>query len=532
MYTIVVADDEEELRRAIIERVDWESIGFTVAGEASNGADALEIVERIKPDLLLTDIRMPFVSGIELARQVREICPSTHIAYLSGYDDFSYAQQAIQYNIISYMLKPISVEDLTKELSVIKQKMDKWFREFAAASETKKANAEEFAMPLLLDDYPSKDDAQRENKLLQQAHAAGLIENTEDPHSYAVMTISVFNDRKESCTLPEHVHSVDSILKKYMKHVSFYTGGKIVSLLLSTEKQMNKYLHILVREIAQNVERIMHLSCLLGISRTTDRLSGLNEAYREAVSAMSYSHKTKSSVHYIADEERMSNFDTEEMLNTVGDIETLIRSGNREEIDNYLNRFFLELEDEGGRHRKMNFLLIQMFAAVFKILYAVTDGEEGKEQFIPFVEHMSLLEGTVADTEARLKSICFEARDIIANQRKKSSVVFCEKAVEMIEKEYADPFLSLVSVSESINISPNYLSALIKKQTGKTFMALLTQKRCETAKELLTCSTMKIREIAEKCGYNDQHYFSYCFKKYSGVSPNALRRGDGADKGE
>lgn len=95
MYTIVVADDEEELRRAIIRKIDWESTGFRVVGEAENGIEALELVERMEPDLLLTDIRMPFVSGIELARQVREVRPTTQIAFLSGFDEFSYAQQAI-----------------------------------------------------------------------------------------------------------------------------------------------------------------------------------------------------------------------------------------------------------------------------------------------------------------------------------------------------------------------------------------------------------------------------------------------------
>lgn len=94
MYTIVVADDEEELRRAIIRKIDWESTGFRVVGEAENGIEALELVERMEPDLLLTDIRMPFVSGIELARQVREVRPTTQIAFLSGFDEFSYAQQA------------------------------------------------------------------------------------------------------------------------------------------------------------------------------------------------------------------------------------------------------------------------------------------------------------------------------------------------------------------------------------------------------------------------------------------------------
>ena len=90
MYTVVVADDEEELRKGIINRINWEEIGFEVVGEAENGIEALEQVEQKQPDLLLTDIRMPFVSGIELARQVREIRPATQIAFLSGFDEFSY----------------------------------------------------------------------------------------------------------------------------------------------------------------------------------------------------------------------------------------------------------------------------------------------------------------------------------------------------------------------------------------------------------------------------------------------------------
>ena len=127
MYTVVVADDEEELRKALIRKVDWESIGFSVVGEAENGAEALELVAKYEPALLLTDIRMPFVSGIELARQVREVRPATQIAFLSGYDDFTYAQQAIQYNIISYMLKPISAAELTEELEKIRKKIDEKF---------------------------------------------------------------------------------------------------------------------------------------------------------------------------------------------------------------------------------------------------------------------------------------------------------------------------------------------------------------------------------------------------------------------
>ena len=106
MYTLIIADDEYELRRALIHTVDWESIGFQVVGEAENGVEAIELVEKLEPDLLLTDIKMPFLTGIELARQVRMVRPAMNIAFLSGYDDFAYAQQALRVGAAEYLLKP------------------------------------------------------------------------------------------------------------------------------------------------------------------------------------------------------------------------------------------------------------------------------------------------------------------------------------------------------------------------------------------------------------------------------------------
>ena len=100
LYTVIVADDEDELREAVCTMIPWEALGFHLVGSASNGLDALELVEQLEPDLLLTDIRMPFITGIERARQVREIRPAMHIAFLSGYDDFEYAKQAIQLSLI------------------------------------------------------------------------------------------------------------------------------------------------------------------------------------------------------------------------------------------------------------------------------------------------------------------------------------------------------------------------------------------------------------------------------------------------
>lgn len=176
MYTIIVVDDEEELRHAIIKRVEWEKIGFEVVGGAGNGIDALELVEQLEPDLLLTDIRMPFMSGIELARQVREVRPATQIAFLSGYDDFAYAQQAIQYNIISYLLKPISMADLTAELLEIRKKLDHLFEELQA-KQKEQTNLNDFVTTLLLDHYQPGSSEEREKRLWRRAESCGLVKS-------------------------------------------------------------------------------------------------------------------------------------------------------------------------------------------------------------------------------------------------------------------------------------------------------------------------------------------------------------------
>ncbi len=419
MYTVVVADDEEELRSALVRRVDWESIGFQVVGEAENGVEALELVERYEPDLLLTDIRMPFLSGIELARSVREVRPSTQIAFLSGFDDFSYAQQAIQYNIVSYMLKPISATELTEELIKIRQKIDEKFKRFAAADVVAdRGEMISFLMPLLLDeDSETKED--KEEALLQEAVACGLLKSQRSNFAYAIMVSSILGKKEgNNQTSRATVQAVNLILEKYVNHTSFYINGRVVSFLQAAPSRLDKYLHIIVEELVQNVERIMDCEAQIGVSRITERLSSAHEAYSEAMKTIRYSMKNGIRANFYADMERT----------------------------------------------------------------------------------------------------------LVLEEKKKTNASLSDKAKEIIERNYMNQDLSLGFVSNEIAVSPNYLSAIIKKETGSTFIDLLSQKRIEVAKELLLDNDMKIREIAEKCGYSDQHYFSYCFKKYTGISPNACRR--------
>lgn len=525
MYTIIVADDEEELRKALIRRINWEEAGFRLIGEAENGVEALELVEKLEPDLLLTDVRMPFMSGIELARAVREIRPTMQIAFLSGFDDFSYAQQAIQYNIVSYMLKPISSGELMEELKKIKLKIDQKFKEFTKMSiESEKQSVVSFLMPLLLDSFQENVTEERNEELLDEACARGLIEDKKAYLCYSVIVTSFYDKAGKNVTTESSMNAVDSILKKYLKYASFYSDGRIVSLLVATKAGLNKYLHIIVEDIIQSVKRIMDLAAAIGVSRIVPKLINGHEAYIEAMNAMDYSRMSTTGVHFIADIERVGNFDQEMVQVTINELESLMRGGTRQELEKYLRELFLRIQNNQLAPSTIQPLIIQLVAAIFRIVYAVTDGEA-----VHNLQLLSPLQGQIVydkanNTLEKYIEFCLTAKEIVAEQRKKSSSQICDRAIEMIETNYMDSELSLVSISEEISVSPNYLSALIKKSTGNTFIELLTNKRIGIAKELIWGTNMKIKEIAEICGYNDQHYFSYCFKKFVGQSPNSCRR--------
>lgn len=411
LYTVVVADDEDELREAVCTMIPWEEHGFCLVGSAGNGLDALQLVEKHEPDLLLTDIRMPFISGIELARQVREIRPATNIAFLSGYDDFAYAKQAIQYNIISYMLKPLTLDGLGAELRVIRKKVDAQFALFrqTAAQPGGPDLRTSMLMPLVLDDYA---EAEEEAQTERYARQCGLLRDESDRPSYTVMVSTLLDEEGTNCTAPSFAAPVDKLAAKYLRSVSFFTAGKVVSVLLGNPSDFMEYLHILADEIPQMADRVLGRRCRIGVSRTVNSLTALHSCYREAMEALRQGDRSEGGAQFISDLEPAAN---------------------------------------GG----------------------------------------SLL---------------------------------CRRALETLDQHYMDAGLSLVSLSGMLDVSPNHLSACIKKYTGETFINILIRKRMEAARELLSGSRLRIQEVAQRCGYTDQHYFSYCFKKYCGESPNALRR--------
>lgn len=509
-YTILVADDEEELCQAVCRLIPWEELGFRLLGSAGNGLDALQLVEQLQPDLLLTDIQMPFISGISLARQVRQLQPLIQVAFLSGYDDFEYAQAAIDSEVIAYLLKPISMEDLAAALRDIHAKMEAKFHYLYAAG------AGEGALPLavaslLLDSFA---ELPEEAEIHAGLSELGLVVTA--PYRLVVLA-----SRIEGRTGQAAAQTVDKVLRRTYSCCSLSSGGRVLTLAASEDRFLR--LGPALDELLQVLRRLLDPACTIGVSRQFDRFDQCHSACREAIDAQRFSAgdgirhfgsaPTTERARYKAPEEASA------------ELERLMHSPSRYALERYLSSVL-----DGAGCGDM--AILQLIVMTRGILRGSLDASEVDMLF----ERCGLLEPLSGGLDAdalrhRTWDLCVSGYELLARKKQGGVGQLCAQAIRMIEQNYMDESLSLQSVSEQLHVSPNYLSANMKKYAGDTFINLLIKKRMEAALSLIRAENMKIADVARLCGYSDQHYFSFCFKKYYGSSPGKMRRGGKEEAG-
>lgn len=518
MYSVLVVDDEIRQREAVIRNVDWQRAGFEVVGDAENGIEALDQLEKLEPDLVLTDIKMPLMTGLELARKAREIRPATKFVILSGYDDFEYAQEAFKYNVIRYLLKPVSASELTDEFEKIGAEMNREFDLLKSGGSSEdislRLEKAEFLLPLLLG---TGEDVHASGDLTENAKRLGIIKN--DGDCYRVVASKFKTSAGETCTAQHHIDFVNSIINKYALCESFFVNGRIITLVTSDPEEMSTKLRLPVIELVQSAKKLLNQNCTIGISETVSNPSLLALACSQAITARRYTSDGTGSIRYINDQECKSTYEFESAEKSVNKLEQLLKIGSKEEITSFLDEILSGKTREG-----IDYIIIQILATAHRCVSVLPDGNAAAELFTANNSFTSRLSFDFNEQyKNELVSLCLDARDIIYRSQRHESEVLCDHALQIINEEYMNEELSLTDASDRLGVSPNYLSALIKKKKSKNFVTLVTERRMKAASDLLLCTSMKIFEITQKCGYSDQHYFSYCFKKYYGVSPNKYR---------
>lgn len=533
MYKLVFIEDEVLLRKSIIEKIEWEKCGFIVAGEAENGRDALDIIDYVCPDVIITDIDMPFLNGMELSKIVTEKYPMMKIVLLSGYDEFRYAQKAIELNVLEYVLKPVSSEELTKILLRIKEKID----DEIAKNKNIEALKEHYleSLPVLRLNFLSSLITEKQSKedILRKAVYYNLDFNGE---YFAAAVISIdksrsnenkFNEEERTLLGYGVLNTIEEIAYKTSLGIAFSHHDYIVIIMKGDEEDKEYTVNNMFKgleEIRQYVEKYMSATITIGVGNLCTSPSRIKQSFHEALSALEYRFVMgNNKILFIQDLEPVikkkivfSETKEKQLLSS-------IKFGTQEEVFSVMETLFKDFAEEQTSIGDYQIYLVEMIATIIKVskdLNLDINTIFGNK-FNLFVEMFKF--DTIGEVKGWFKDICSKLMKLIEYRRRNSGKILIEKAMDYIKENYRQSDLSLNTMSNYLHISPNYFGSTFKNETGETFVNYLLRIRMEAARNLLCSTNDKNQQISEKVGIPDQYYFSHCFKKIFNISPNEFR---------
>ena len=533
---VFLVEDEMVIRRGIKNSIDWEKEGYIFCGEASDGELAYPMIIKEKPDILITDIRMPFMDGLELCKLVKKELPNIKILILSGYDEFDYAKEAIRLGVTEYLLKPISSGKLLEALngvseSIRREKEDKDLvrKYMEEMRENTEHDKQKFFEQMIAGN-------------LSMADALETGEKYEMNLSARMYNLLLFRftlgeeNRKSGELLGEAEYAIEKLTERLEYVFEFQRGveGWAFLLMADNEEQMSER----VKELSKDLEEIMKnystIAYFGGIGQPVARLRELEESFREAERALAARFTMELNQIISVEDIRMAqNVDTLDdiEITSFGEIEKtrtmlekFLNNGAEDEIDEFVDVYINELSEENLKSVLMRQYIIMDAYIVMMSFCEKFEGIEGEmqaqsEELKNSMKTIQTLEEIKNYIRMLLKKI-IGVRDTISGRRYSDII---EIAKDQIRKTYMSDEISLNTIAAEVGMSPSYFSSIFSKEMGKTFVEYLTEIRMDRAKELLMCSSMKTSEIGYEVGYKDPHYFSYIFKKTQNCTPKEFR---------
>jgi len=536
MKTIFFVDDEELVLEWLHNTINWEELGIHVAGQSSNSTEALERIKECKPNILITDIYMPGINGIQMIKQLKEILPSMKVIVLSGYADFQYAQQALQYGAEDYLLKPIDNDKVIDVINRVARLLDKEMEERKERELLRKQVHEslpalkekflcEFLSGIYNPDYVTEEMLKSFN-LDGKVSFAVILVNVDKPYEYTKEN----NGMNKLISFYEIKNICMEVLNEYMLDTGLTVlhQGEIVCILKyypgmpqPLEKSPDPLR--IAMEIQERVENKLKLKTTIAISNRYEGVSAICRCYEEACNAIKHKLlRGPGSIIHIQDimpvkhvlpypidyERRLLNaISSRDQATAITKLEELFSYLRKENINSiaFLQRLCLEITAIAGR-----------------MAYNIGGSMEeafGKD-FNPIVGIMNC--DTLDAFFSYLKNIILTLINYIDSKNISKTKSIISRAVEYIKDNFAKD-ISIDEIAEYIGISNNYFSLLFKQEMGVNFVDFLTSYRIEMAKKLLANKEFKVYEIGEKVGYSNSKYFSQVFKKITGMSPADYR---------
>ncbi len=538
MLRTFLAEDEIVVRENIKKMVPWEQYGFELVGEASDGEMALPLIKKLKPDLLITDIKMPFMDGLTLCKVVKKEFPDIKIVILSGYDDFNYAKEAIGIGVEDYLLKPITKNAFLERLCEIRSRYEheksqrEYYEQFhREMQEYEQNSSRDFFEGLISGTMDMGEMYERADKLgldiVAEAYniliftlesenaAAGQSETYSEWEARALEKIeSLFADHSYAMLFRNNVFSYGVLVKEQKDNPGKNTRDCVES----------------IREILSDAPAGQ--PWFIAAGEPVERLSNMKHSYNTAAQTYARRYLYDGHILYYRDlkEEELAKDDGRYLkkvdINAMDPaiIQKFLGSGLKEETGNFVRDYFHAIGKEPMSSMVFrSYVILNVRFSVLSFLNRMgycasaleeSDTEDALEQ------GGASMEAAMAYAEKMLQK-AIEIRDENSGNKNRDIL---ENSIEYIKTHYMDENMSLNAVAQVANISANHFSALFSQNIGQTFIEYLTEIRMEHAKELLRCTGKRASEIALEVGYKDSHYFSYLFKKTQGMTPSDYRK--------
>lgn len=527
LYNVLLVDDEADVLQAMKKKIDWEALGFCLAGTAENGQEALEMAEQLHIDVVMTDIKMPYMDGLTLCKNLKQSYRNMKVIIYSGFDDFEFAREAVHLEAEEYLLKPISAGDMEAAFSKVRKKLDQEYDEYRNLNRLSEyyrkslpAMREQLVMGIL------------EGRIAGE-RARAMMETYEiclDSPFYVVAALYMDVNPREEQPQPAQLFtlSLKDMVQDYLKNrTRFFSTAfldqVIVIFMLDEREEIDQVLYHL-DQICKMGFRVLKSSVTAAVGQICANTDALHTSYEEAVNAMEYrSILGSGQVLYINDIEPCSE---ENILVTEHEFQNLVHAvklGNRDETNAAIAQIMDSIRKEPISPGQYQLLFMELLSELMKIgrAYKLHPNQIFGEHAGSWQELYRMV--TVDELEGWLQEVCTNLRHVFRHERRDSAARLTEQAKAYIEEHYKESDLSADSLCRCLNVSAAYFSTIFKREVGMSFVAYLTKIRLEHALELLRTTEDKTYIIASRVGYMEPNYFSYVFKKQYGISPSKYR---------
>lgn len=516
MYSIFLVDDEHIELEMMRDFIRWEDMGIYVAGTAANGKEALEKIRVIQPDIILTDVKMPIMNGIELATQVSEEFNWIKVVFLTGYDEFDYVKSALNVGAVGYILKPLDLEEIAGAMERVKHKCEEVRMNNRSIQVTK--------MNIIKELIYEKKPERRTNllssydRLEQSGHntAVTLVLCSVDPEPL----------QKHDVPIEDSATSLEEFINQYCEEhgakatLISNTEGECCLLLGADEQQMHRKVW---GGLSDAVNQRFHFTVTIMVSERYDTLDNLHLLYDDVKKLTNERYYVGSGhVIYLGDVE--GNFNSKEMPPfSENELFDAVLQNQFERAASYLQEYFsslvylriykkhvcswaINLTDQ--LDKQMNNLGMDIYKQI-----------ESRADLYDFIYGCEL----IIDVEAKLIQVVQQTIELMMNRSTDKNAKIVSQLATLIQNTYHEQ-ITISSLSSQVYLSPNYLRSIFKENTGVTIHEYITKVRLEKAREMLSDPSLRIHDIALKVGYESASYFCSLFLKSQGVTPNEYRK--------